>query len=288
MPAVPQPQRRALDASLVGVALPSLVWRWSPRDVALYALAVGAGVERDLPLVYERSGPRVLPSFATVAVGMLVAPMAAAIDLDLRTLLHLDQEVTLAAPLAARGRLRVERTVRDVRVRERAAILVVEDVARDASGDERFTATSSWWVGGAGDGRARPRAAAAVAATAATRPPDATSTWRTSPDQAALYRLAGDPNPLHVDPEFAAAAGHARPILHGLCTFGAAALALVRECCEGDPSRVRSLAARFAGAVQPGEELRTELRRSGPRELSVRTLVGDRVVLDDGRATTFA
>jgi len=273
--------RRALDERLAGFSLAPLEWRWEPRDVALYALAVGAGVERDLPLVYERHGPRVLPGFATVAVGMLVAPTVAAIDIDLRHLLHLEQSVTLAAPLPPRGRLLVERKVREVRFSERAAIVAVEDVARDESGAERFSAASSWWVSGAGDGRVRaPRTAPAALPP---RPPDATSTWRTSAEQAALFRLAGDPNPLHVDPDFAREAGFARPLLHGLCTLGAASLAVVREHCDGDPSRVRSLYARFSGRVEPGDELVTELWRSAPGETRLRTRVGSRVVLDGGR-----
>jgi acyl dehydratase len=281
-------RRRSLDERLAGFALAPLEWRWEPRDVALYALAVGAGVECDLPLIYERHGPRVLPSFATVAVGMLVAPMVAAIDIDLRRLLHLEQSVTLAAPLPPRGRLLVERTVREVRFSERAAIVVVEDVGRDEDGAVRFSAASSWWVTGAGAGRTRTPHAAAVPTALPERPPDATSSWRTSPDQAALFRLAGDPNPIHVDPDFANEAGLTRPLLHGLCTLGAATLAVVRERCEGDPSPVRSLHARFARPVEPGDELATELWWSGPAEALLRTRVGDRVVLDAGRVTMFA
>jgi acyl dehydratase len=279
--------RRALDEQLAGFALAPLEWRWEPCDVALYALAVGAGVEHDLPLVYERHGPAVLPSFATVAVGMLVAPMVAAIDIDLRALLHLEQHVTLAAPLAPRGRMFVERTVREVRFTERAAIVVVEDVGRDEAGAERLRAGSSWWVAGAAGGRPATRHAAARSALPR-RAPDARSTWRTGADQSALYRLAGDPNPVHIDPQFAREAGHPRPLLHGLCTFGAAALAAVRARCDGDPSRVRSLAARFTRPVEPGDELATELWWSGPGEVLLRTRVGDRVVLDAGRVTLFA
>jgi len=277
--------RRALDERLAGFALAPLEWCWEPRDVALYALAVGAGVERDLPLVYERHGPRVLPSFATVAVGMLVAPTVAAIDIDLHRLLHLEQSVTLAAPLPPRGRVLVERTVRGVRVTERAAIVAVEDVGRDDGGAERFRAASSWWVAGAGAGRGRTSRTDADPPALPEGPPDARSTWQSSVDQAALFRLAGDPNPIHVDPDFAREAGFPRPLLHGLCTLGAAMLAVVRERCGGDPTPVRSLRARFTGRVEPGDELVTELWWSSADEALLRTRVGARVVLDQGRVT---
>ncbi|MCW2504686.1 MAG: MaoC domain protein dehydratase, partial [Actinomycetia bacterium] len=107
------------------------------------------------------------------------------------------------------------------------------------------------------------------------RGPDAVLLSPTWPDQALWYRLCGDRNPLHVDPEFAAAAGFPRPILHGLCTYGVVGKAVIDGVLDGDPSRVASYDARFAGVVYPGETLRTRVWREGNR-LVLATSVADR------------
>ena len=279
--------RLPLDADLVGFELPPLDWRWEPRDVALYALGVGAGVERDLALVFERHGPLVLPTFATLPVAMLLPATVAAIEIDLRRLLHIQQSVAVAVPLPPSGRALVSRTVLEVLDKGRAAIVTVEDVGRRAGGEERFRARSSWWVSGAG-GFASSETPSRVRLELPARAPDASVTWRTSRDQAALYRLSGDRNPIHIDPQFAREAGFERPFLHGLCTFGAAGLALVRELCGGDPRRLRALAGLLSARVEPGEELRTDLWRTGPGTAALHVRAEGRTVLDEGQATFAA
>jgi acyl dehydratase len=116
--------------------------------------------------------------------------------------------------------------------------------------------------------------------------PDEVVTLATRPEQALVYRLSGDRNPLHSDPSFAALAGFDRPILHGLCTYGFTGRALLHRCCGSDPSRLRSMEGRFSAPVFPGEELRVELWRTGEGAATFRTLGGDgRVVIDAGAAT---
>jgi len=120
--------------------------------------------------------------------------------------------------------------------------------------------------------------------------PDAEVSQTTSPDQALLYRLSGDRNPLHSDPSFAALGGFDRPILHGLCTYGFAGRALLHELCGSDPGRMRSMEGRFSASVFPGETLTTRVWRTGDGEALYTTsasgsAAGDRVVLDGGRVT---
>jgi acyl dehydratase len=115
------------------------------------------------------------------------------------------------------------------------------------------------------------------------RPPDAAMDWPTLPQAALIYRLSGDPNPLHASPAVARAAGFDRPILHGLCTLGIAGWAVLRTMCGGDPARLRSLTLRFSAPVLPGETIRTEMWRDGA-VVSFRAMAGGRAVLDNGRA----
>jgi acyl dehydratase len=116
--------------------------------------------------------------------------------------------------------------------------------------------------------------------------PDSHLDLKTYPNSALIYRLSGDLNPLHADPKAAAAGGFARPILHGLCTFGVAGFALVKACCAGDPARLKSMAVRFSAPVYPGETVRTEMWRNGDRvSFRARVLERDVVVLNNGLAT---
>jgi acyl dehydratase len=116
--------------------------------------------------------------------------------------------------------------------------------------------------------------------------PDASLGLRTRPEQALVYRLSGDRNPLHSDPGFAALAGFDRPILHGLCTYGFSGRALLRELCDGDPARLASLSGRFSSPVFPGESLTVEVWRTGDQDAVYRTLGEDgRVVIDAGSVT---
>ena len=115
------------------------------------------------------------------------------------------------------------------------------------------------------------------------RAPDMTVDTPVLPQAALIYRLSGDPNPLHASPEVAAKAGFKAPILHGLCTFGIAGCAVLANCCENDPARLKSFNLRFSSPVFPGETVRTEIWQDG-NTISFRALVGDRIVLNNGIA----
>ncbi|MEU5362667.1 MaoC/PaaZ C-terminal domain-containing protein [Streptomyces sp. NPDC005925] len=254
---------------------------WGDRDVRLYHLGIGAGVPATGPaeLRYTlESRLHVLPSFATVAgggpPGVIAALSMPGVDVDLAAVLHAGQSLRLHRPVPAAGTATATSRVVAVHDKGRAAVLVLRTEVADGSGplwtcdaDVHVRGAGGW--GGARGPSAKPGPPSGE--------PDATVERPVRPDQALLYRLTGDDNPLHADPEFARAAGFERPVLHGLCTYGMTLKAAVDTLLAGEPDRVRAYRARFVGVVYPGEALRIRLwRRAGeaPGTRSVRVEVG--------------
>jgi acyl dehydratase len=254
-------------AAAVGAPLGTRELTWSESDVLLYHLALGAS---ELRYVYERDLV-VLPTFAMVASTLRdTAPPVLkmpGVDVDLVSALHGRQELIMHKPLPPNGSTVAESRIADVYDKGSAAIIVTETVT------EYFTSRISIFVrgeGGFGGSRGPSTTADPLA-----RAPDAVLLTRTRPDQALLYRLLGDRNPLHVDPAFAALAGFPNPILHGLCTYGVVCKAVVDSLLEGDPRRVVTYATRFSGVVYPGETLRTQVW-SSPGKLVLTSTVDER------------
>ena len=264
----------------------------TPRDVMLYALGVGLGAdpldEAQLRFVYE-DDLQPLPTLAiTLTYPPLLAAYAAA-GADPARVLHGEQQFRLHGPLPVdaelEGRTRVLGLVdkgpgRGLLVYNRTE---VRDIVR-----ERRVATldsSSFLLdegGAGGDGLAPPFELPAVPP----RAPDQVCDLATLPQAALIYRLSGDFNPLHVLPGLARAAGHARPILHGRCSYGVASHAILRSACSYDAARLTGMAARFTAPVYPGETLRTEMWTQADRvQFRTRVLERDTVVLDRGLAT---
>ncbi|GLF93939.1 MaoC/PaaZ C-terminal domain-containing protein [Streptomyces yaizuensis] len=235
---------------------------WEHKDVQLYHLGIGAGIPATDPdeLRYTlESRLQVLPSFATVAGGgrALMGGLAApGIDIDLASVLHGGQSVRVHRPLPARGTATATSRVAAVHDKGKAAVLVLRGEVSDADGP-LWTSDSQIFVRGEGgfggergpSGRTEPPSGE----------PDKSVERTIREDQALLYRLSGDLNPLHADPAFAAVAGFDRPILHGLCSYGMTLKAVVDTLLGGDVTRVRSYTARFAGVVFPGETLRIRM-----------------------------
>lgn len=283
-----------IDPGAVGAKTEPQDFTWTDRETLLYALGVGAGVD-DLAFTTENShdiDQQVLPTFAVIAC----SPFAAALligTFNFGMLLHGSQEIRLHQPLAPAGRLRVHSEVADIQDKGagKNAVVMLKGYGADPDSGAVVVETLTTVVirgegGFGGQPGQRPPAPEFP-----DRAPDATVALPTREDQALLYRLSGDRNPLHSDPWFAQTlAGFPKPILHGLCTYGVAGRALVAELGGGDATKVHAVAARFSSPVFPGETLTTAIWRTGQGRAVFRTEAaasdgsGARVVLDDGAA----
>ncbi|WP_411140513.1 MaoC/PaaZ C-terminal domain-containing protein [Streptomyces sp. x-80] len=251
---------------------------WDHKDVQLYHLGIGAGAATpekphpvtdpgELRYTLERA-LHVLPSFATVAGGGMALAgglSAPGIDVDLAAVLHGGQRVTVHRPLPVSGRATQTSTVPAVydkgHTRSNAAVIVLRSEVADQDGPLWTCDTQIFVRGEGGFGGAR---GPATRLELPSRAPDLTAERYLREDQALLYRLSGDWNPLHADPDFARLAGFDRPILHGLCSYGVTLKAVVDLALGGDVSRVRAYTTRFAGVVFPGETLRLRIWREAP------------------------
>jgi acyl dehydratase len=244
---------------------------WTPKDVQLYHLGLGAGVPagdpRELAYVYEKD-LKVLPSFAVVAGGALGFSLFSnpGLDIQLVNVLHGGQSITVHRPLPAAGRATATSRVTDVWDKGKAAVIRTESVIADADGP-LWTNHSQIFVRGEGGfgGERGP----STADTTPEREPDHVVDVRTLEQLALIYRLSGDGNPLHADPAFAALAGFDRPILHGLCSYGITCKAVVDTVLAGDVSRVTEYSTRFAGVFFPGETMRVKMWDDGAGRVDI-------------------
>lgn len=256
-----------LDTAL-GAELPPVEFSWSSSDVQLYHLGLGAGADPMDPreLRYLTDGtPQVLPTFGNVAQSfhLTEAPTVQfpGIDIELSKVLHASEAVTVPGPVPPAGTATAVTRFTDIWDKGKAAVIWSETTVTGSDGAVLWTQRRSIFARGEGGfgGERGPSTTADIPDTA----PDLELTVPTSPGQALLYRMCGDRNPLHSDPQFAAAAGFPRPILHGLCTYGMTCKALVDAVVDGDAGAVRSFGARMAGVVFPGETLRVDMWKNG-------------------------
>lgn len=242
-------------------------FEWNDRDVMLYALGLGMGADpvdaAELRYVFERD-LRVLPTFATVAAwGAGILPER--IGLDRRRTLHGEERTVLHRPIPAAGRIVADSRVVAVydKGADKGAVVVRETVLRERDGGDLIaTLTRTAFARGDG-GFGGPSEGGEPSAPRPQRAPDATLELPTRPDLALIYRLSGDRNPLHADPEVALAAGFDRPILHGLCTYGLTCRAVLKAFCDYDPSRMANHAARFSAPVLPGDTVTVDMWQDG-------------------------
>ena len=246
-----------VDLSVIGKPMGPVVSEYGWKDVVLYALSVGATPD-ELHLVYEDApgGLKVLPSFSTVAI--LDLALANLGNVDIARLLHGEQRVLLHRSIPPAGA--ISNTGRVTAIYDKGANalyeLRVDGVLDD--GEPLYQAELTvLYVGAGGFGGERGPKAERASPPAGVAP-DFSITEQVSRSQAALYRLNGDANPIHIDPTVARAVGLQRPILHGLCTFGFATRAIVNGAMGGDPERLGEFGARFVGIVYPGDSLTTE------------------------------
>ncbi|HKA89840.1 MAG TPA: MaoC/PaaZ C-terminal domain-containing protein [Haliangiales bacterium] len=275
-----------IDRGRVGEKSAPVSYTYGWKDVVVYALGVGAKLD-ELDYLFEKDGPRVLPTFAVVPAWSALEAASASTGADPTMLLHGEHKIRLHRPIPPRGEVYTIAEVTGIYDKGKGALVTIHAETVDDEGDPVCENWFAAFVRGAG-GFGGDRGAEAVRADPPDgRAPDFAMTERTLPEQAALYRLSGDLNPLHISPEFARRSGFDRPILHGLCTYGYAGRAVLRHACGGDASRLRSFAARFAGVVFPGDALTTEGWRVEPGRWVLRTKTQDgRIVLANSVAET--
>jgi acyl dehydratase len=249
----------------LGAELPERSFSWTTSDVLLYHLGIGFGSRqgdnldpRTLSYTSDTDALQVLPSFGVVAPTFheTEPPRVSfpGIEIDLARVVHASQSVEVHRPLPASGAGTLGTRVVEVWDKGSAAVVVQEGVAVDDDGEPLFTTRSSIFARGEGGfgGERGPSNRLALPE----REPDLDTRYDVAPQQALLYRLCGDRNPLHADPAFAERAGFPAPILHGLCSFGIVLREVVQGLLDSDASAVRSFGARFAGVVFPGETIR--------------------------------
>ncbi|MET0389198.1 MAG: MaoC/PaaZ C-terminal domain-containing protein [Polyangiales bacterium] len=243
----------AIDFECVGKAVAPVVKRYDWRDVALYALALGAG-EDDLKFVLDSPPPQVLPTYGVIPAIEPMFSAAAKTGANLVQLLHTAQRTELVRPWPSDGEMRTHAKVRGIWDMKVGALLIVDT---ETEVDGTPAARTSWQLllrGEGGFGGERPPAGLRTRAPK-DKAPDFEAEVPTGRNQALLYRLTGDINPIHSHPEVAKMAGFDRPILHGLCTYGVAGRMALKHLAGDDPARFKALDTKFSKVVMPGDTL---------------------------------
>jgi acyl dehydratase len=205
-------------------------------------------------------------------------------EFNLANLVHGEQAIELHSEIPVEGTISTVGKVIGVYDKGSAAVVVAESTSTDvATGKPLFTTRNSMFIRGEG-GWGGDRGPSGPKNVAPDRAPDHEVTYATRPDQALTYRLSGDRNPLHADPEFAKLAGFPKPILHGLCTYGFTGRALLHTLCGSDPAKFKGMEARFSKPVYPGDELTVKMWIDGNEAVfRTETENGD-IVIDQGVA----
>jgi len=272
----------AINTKIIGKKREYEPFTYNQDTVILYALGIGAGVD-ELDFVYEKN-LKVFPTFAVIPFGPSLFPFIQESNINLFTLLHGEQTVVLHGPIPSAGTITNTGICTSIYDKgDKGAVVNLESQSRDAKGNLLFENKVVLMdrSGGNFGGDRGPKTEKIDPPQG--KAPDFSVAYTTSPNQAALYRLSGDKNPLHIDPEFAKMGGFKTPILHGLCTFGFAGRAILYSICGGDPTKLKSYGVRFMGVVFPGDTLTTEGWKIEPKKYIIQTKTQDgRVVLGNG------
>ncbi|KAG8011790.1 Peroxisomal multifunctional enzyme type 2 [Nibea albiflora] len=259
-------------AEAVGQKLPPTTFNFTHTQCILYALGVGMSTKDPDHLRFLYEGH---PDFSCLPTFGVIPSQAAMMDgglssvpglnIDFTQVLHGEQYLELYRPLPTSGKLTSEATIADVLDKGSGAVILLD--VNTYSGDElvSYNQFAVFVVGAGGFGGKRTSDKAKPSLPPPKRAPDAVVIDSTTRDQAALYRLSGDWNPLHIDPSFAAMGGFKAPILHGLCSFGFAARHVLKHFADNDPSRFKAIKVRFVKPVMPGQSLQTEMWKEGNR-----------------------
>lgn len=280
-----------LNPDAVGTETEPSEASWSSKDSLLYALGVGAGQTDptgfELEFTTENSEgipQRALPTMPVVINARNpkgTSPFEAIGTFNWAMLVHGEQSVTLHQELPPEGTAMMKGRVAAMYDKGKAAVVVLENEATDAAGAPLFSTTMSAFIRGEG-GWGGDRGPSGPRNVAPEREPDTIVSYDTRRDQALLYRLSGDRNPLHSDPSFAKLAGFDKPILHGLCSYGYTGRALLHGVCGSDPARFKHMEGRFSTPVYPGDTLDVRIWIDGD-EAIYQACVSDNIVIDSGK-----
>jgi len=279
----------ALDLSLVDKPSSPSRFSYTWKDTVLYALGIGA-TKDELDFLYEGRGPKVIPSFAVVPMFQPMFELVAKTGGDLAMVVHGSQRVRLHATLPPAATLLTTAKIRGIYDLRRFAVVIVDTETMDEAGKLLFdTSSQIVFRGEGGFGGTTPPREGKVAEIPKDRPADFRVEQPTSAEQALLYRLSGDLNPLHADPEFAARVGFTQgPILHGLCTLGYMVRHVANAACGGDATAITGLETKFSKPVWPGDTLVTEGWNVAPGKIALQVSVKERneAVVTGAWATT--
>lgn len=266
-----------IDLSVIGKELPPLAYNYTTRDVILYALGVGAGLRpEELKFVYE-NGLEVLPTFGVIPPFPALMGLVGVegIDINLVMLLHGEQYMEVRRhPIPVQGSLTSKPKIAAVYDKTKGALIELDVDTVDENGEVIFFNKFGTFIRGEGGfgGERGPEPGNEPP----DRAPDKVVEEATLPQQAMIYRLSGDYNPLHIDPNIAGMAGYEKPILHGLCTFGFVGRAVLREFCGDDPKKFKAIKVRFSRHVFPGETIVTEMWKESDDKIIVRASTKER------------
>jgi len=279
---------------LLALKIPDVEHNYGPKDCMLYALGLGLGQDPlnadELAFVYEKN-LKVLPTFAVMQGYTAYWLRRPEIGVTWEKVVHGEQGLVLHAPVAPQGTVIGRTRILDVvdKGEGKGALIYSErQISDKASGRLLATLTQTTFCrgdGGFGGPKVGTMRETPPPHALPHRVPDGICDFSTRPEMALIYRLSGDTNALHVDPDFAKAAGFPRPVLHGLATFGVAGHALLKSVCGYDPARLTAISGRFSAPVYPGETIRTEFwRDGGVVGFRARVVERDVIAIDHGRA----
>ncbi len=276
----------ALNPDALGSTSDPIEVSWDSKDALLYAVGVGAGHE-ELPFTTENSSDieqQVLPTFPVVIGYGRASAMRSVGSFNPALLVHGQQAITLHQEIPVEGTVTLTAELTGMYDKGKAAVVETTTTAV-MDGTPLYTSLGTAFIKGEG-GWGGDRGPSGPKNVPPETAPDHVVTYSTSRDQAFLYRLSGDRNPLHTDPTFAAMGGFDTPILHGLCTYGFTGRALLHSICGSDPARFEHIEGRFASPVFPGEDLTIRMWNSGAGEAVFTTSAGagdtERLVIDQG------
>jgi len=265
----------SLDTSSVGYTTPVYEFKYDWKTVVLYALGIGA--KRDeLEYLYESKGPKVYPTFAVVPAYAALGDALVKTQGNLAMVVHGGQTVSVHRPIPSEGSMKTVAKITGIYDMKKMANVFVKTTT-EVNGEPCFDTEWSILYRGAGGFGGEPPPKDDAPGLSKDTPRTWTFEEQTAPEQALLYRLSGDLNPLHADPDFAAMVGFPQgPILHGLCTYGYACRAIVKNACGGDADKLKRFTVQFRKPVWPGEAIRTEAVALDGGKLAVNVYAGGR------------